>query len=413
MPEKATEVWVMLDTEPVLAGRLWSHRRGRTESATFAYDPGYLARSNGAYQLDPALPLINGQQQTAAGRALFGAFTDSAPDRWGKRLIRRRAETGGRSGARTLGEIDFLLGVGDDLRQGALRYRDPEMEAFLAVEEEAVPPLLALPELLGAADRLERDEPDEGQLRLLLRGGSSLGGARPKANVLMPDGKVMIAKFPSVEDEHDVIRWEAVAMTLARSAGIRVTDFELRTVDGKPVLLLDRFDRAGQRRIGYVSAMTMLEATDGEGSSYPEIAEVIETVSASATDDMRELWRRVAFSVLISNTDDHLRNHGFLRLSTAGWSLSPAFDLNPDPEPGPKHLRTAITFDDDSASIENLMDAREYFRLNGDEAQGILATVRSAVARWADVAEENGLPRKEIEGMATAFEAATQPREGR
>lgn len=406
MPDTATEIWVMLDTEPVLAGRLWSHRRGRTESATFAYDPGYLARSDGAYQLDPALPLIDGQQQTAEGRALFGAFTDSAPDRWGKRLIRRRAETGDEAGARNLGEIDFLLGVGDDMRQGALRYRDPEAGVFLAIEEEAVPPLLALPELLGAADRLERDEADEAQLRVLLRGGSSLGGARPKANVLMPDGRVMIAKFPSVEDEHDVIRWEAVAMTLARSAGIEVADSELRTVDDKPVLLLDRFDRSGERRIGYVSAMTMLEARDGDTASYPEIAEVIETVSPKATEDMRELWRRMAFSVLISNTDDHLRNHGFLRLSTAGWSLSPAFDLNPEPEPGPKHLRTAISFDDDIASVENLMDAGEYFRLDASEAKDILDTVRAATDRWGKVAEEKGLPPQEIAAMAPAFEAA-------
>jgi len=406
MPDTATEVWVMLEAEPVLAGRLWSHRRGRTESATFAYDSGYLARAPGAYQLDPALPLHEGQQQTAAEQPLFGAFADSAPDRWGQRLIRRKAAAGGGDGARNLGEIDFLLGVGDDMRQGALRYRDPDAAAFLAVEEEAVPPLLALPELLGAADRLERDEADEEQLRILLRGGSSLGGARPKANVLMPDGRVMIAKFPSVDDEHDVIRWEAVAVTLARSAGIEVADSELRTVDGKPVLLLDRFDRSGESRIGYVSAMTMLEASDGDASSYPEIAEVIETVSPKATEDLRELWRRIAFSVLISNTDDHLRNHGFLRLSTAGWSLSPAFDLNPDPEPGDKHLRTAITFDDDSASVENLMGAREYFRLDAGEAEGILATVRSATARWADVAAKVGLPQREIDAMAPAFDSA-------
>src|ERR1700761_733453 len=141
MPDTATEVWVMLGSEPVLAGRLWSHRRGRTEAATFAYDSGYFARHDGAYQLDPILPLRDGQQQTAAGRPLFGAFTDSAPDRWGERLIRRKAEADGGTGARNLGEIDFLLGVGDDMRQGALRYRDPEADAFLAEEREAVPPL--------------------------------------------------------------------------------------------------------------------------------------------------------------------------------------------------------------------------------------------------------------------------------
>jgi serine/threonine-protein kinase HipA len=405
MPDAATEVWVMFGAESVLAGHLWSHRRSRTESATFAYDSGYLARPD-AYQLDPALPLFDGQQQTAASRPLFGAFSDSAPDRWGERLIRRKAEVGDGAGARNLGEIDFLLGVGDHMRQGALRYRDPRAGVFLADEQEAVPPLLALPELLGAAGRLERDEADEEQLRILLRGGSSLGGARPKANVLMPDGRVAIAKFPSVDDEHDVIRWEAVAMTLARSAGIEVADFELRTVDGKPVLLLDRFDRSAGQRVGYVSAMTMLEAKDGDSASYPEIAEAIETFSPSATRDMRELWRRVAFSVLISNTDDHLRNHGFLRRSTAGWDLSPAFDLNPEPGAGLKRLHTAITFEDDRASVENLIEALGYFRLDAGEAEEILATVRAATDRWPEVAEKVGLQRPEIEAMATAFEAA-------
>ena len=199
MAESAVEVFVQVGGEDVPAGALWSHRRRGAESATFAYDPGYLARSD-AYALDPALPMVAAQQQTPAGRAMFGAFSDCAPDRWGRRLIaraeRRRVRREG-GAERSFGEIDYLLGVRDDLRQGALRFRDPETGIYLAEESAGVPPLLELPKLLGAADRLERDEASEDELRTLLRGGSSLGGARPKAHVLDMQGRVAIAKFPS------------------------------------------------------------------------------------------------------------------------------------------------------------------------------------------------------------------------
>jgi serine/threonine-protein kinase HipA len=406
MPETSTEVIVQIDGEDVVAGRLWSHRRGKAESATFAYDPAYLSRP-GAYRLDPALPLLAGQQQTPAGVALFGAFDDSAPDRWGRRVMVRNAERAAgeeASGRRGFGEIDYLLGVRDDMRQGALRYRAGATTPFLADERTGVPPLVELPELLSAADHLERDEASAEQLRTLLRGGSSLGGARPKANVLLEDGRSAIAKFPSANDDHDVIRWEAVALELARNAGIEVSDWTLHKVDGKPVLLIQRFDRVEGRRIGYVSAMTMLEATDGTQGSYLEIADVIEANSPRAGEDLRALWRRVAFSVLISNTDDHLRNHGFLRRSTAGWSLAPAFDLNPDPEPGPKHLATAIDFDDDRASIELLMGVAGQFRLGRDDATTILAEVLTATEPWREIAARVGIPKAAIGPMAPAFD---------
>jgi serine/threonine-protein kinase HipA len=413
MADTATEVVVQIGGEDVFAGRLWSHR-GVTESATFAYDPAYLAQPD-AYQLDPSLDLVAGQQQTPADRKIFGAFSDSAPDRWGRRILDRNAQrkAGDRSGQRSFAEIDYLLGVRDDMRQGALRFRDPDSETFLAEEDTGVPPLIELPELLGAANRLERDEANEQELRILLRGGSSLGGARPKANVLLSDGRAAIAKFPSTKDKHDVIRWEAVALSLARSAGIEVSDWTLHSVDDKPVLLVDRFDRVASLRVlvgvaaggvGYASALTLLDAIDGTHASYPEIAEVIERNSPAATDDLSELWRRIAFSVLISNTDDHLRNHGFLRRSSAGWSLAPAFDLNPDPEPGPKHLNTAIDFNDDRASLTLLMDVIEYFRLSERDAAQILGEVRRASGQWRAVAAKTGLPAGAIEQMAPAFE---------
>jgi serine/threonine-protein kinase HipA len=415
MAETPIEVVVQIGGEDVLAGRLWSHRRSGAESATFAYDNDYIARAD-AYELDPALPLVGAQQQTPAGMKIFAAFSDCAPDRWGRRLItrteKRRAEREG-GGERSFGETDLLLGVRDDMRQGALRFRIAGEETFLADERTGVPHLIELPKLLGAADALERDEASEEELRALLRGGSSLGGARPKAHVVAANGKPAIAKFPSTADDHDVMRWEAVALNLARAAHITVSDWELELIDEKPVLIIDRFDRSQGQRLGYVSAMTMLEATDGDQGSYLEIADVVERNSPKAGEDLAELWRRIAFSVLISNTDDHLRNHGFLRKSSAGWSLSPAFDLNPDPSPGIKHLNTSIDFGETTASLETLMSVREYFRLTEDVSRLVLGEVSEATEQWRDVARRAGIDRAGIDQMTAAFEhdQATMARE--
>jgi serine/threonine-protein kinase HipA len=401
------EVVVSIAGEDVPAGTLWSHRSRGRESATFSYAESYLALDR-AYALDPRLPLQGGPQQTDEGQELFAAFTDCAPDRWGRRLIkrseRRRATAEDRS-ERSIGEIDYLLGVRDDLRQGALRFRDPGENAYLAEEREGVPSLVELPRLLNAAERLERDEVDEPELVELLHGGSSLGGARPKAHVRAQDGPVAIAKFPSPgKDDWDVIAWESVALTLAAAAGIEVPGFALHQIAGKSVLIVDRFDRAGEVRIGYVSAMTMLEAADGEQGSYLEIADVIERQSPRAAADLEELWRRIAFSILISNTDDHLRNHGFLHATSAGWSLSPVFDVNPDPEPGPKLLKTAIDFDDATARIETLMRVARDFRLGEAAALEILGQVEGARAGWRRAAAETPVSAAEVTLMASAFE---------
>lgn len=399
-------VVVQIGGEDILAGHFWSHRRHGKESATFSYLPEYLARDD-AYALDPMLPLLDGPQQTAEGRATFGAFSDCAPDRWGRKLIQRDERQRARrdeDAEKSFGEADYLLGVRDDLRQGALRFRDPESDTYLADERDGVPDLLQLPALLGAAERVERDEASAEELRRLLRGGSSLGGARPKAHVIDGEGRLAIAKFPRPADEWDVIRWEAVALTLARAAGISTPRFALHEIDGKAVLIVDRFDRVGETRIGYVSAMTMLEASDGDSGSYLDIAESIEDHSAAAGEELRQLWRRIAFSVLISNTDDHLRNHGFLRTSTAGWALSPAFDLNPDPEPGPKRLSTAIDENTDAARIDVLIEVAEYFRLDSEDALRTLAEVESATREWRSAAREAGIARTEIERVAPAFE---------
>lgn len=400
------ETYVQIGGTDVFAGRLWAHRRGQVESATFRYAPEYLAHRD-AYELDPQLPLVDGPLQTGLGRKIFGAFADCAPDRWGRRLVQRaerQRAAGEGAGARSFGEVDYVLGVRDDLRQGALRFRDPESLEFLATEHSGVPHLLELPRLLNAADHLERDDPTADDVRTLLRAGSSLGGARPKAHVISQDGRIAIAKFPSpTNDEWDVIRWEAVALELASRCGIRVPTWDLHVVDGKAVLVVGRFDRQGAHRIAYASALTMLEATDGDAASYLDIADAIERQSPDTTADLRELWRRIAFSVLVSNTDDHLRNHGFLRVSTAGWTLAPAFDLNPDPRPGTKHLSTAIG-SDTTAAIGPLLEVAEFFRLRADEARTILSETAEATRGWRSVAEGLGLNRLAIADMAPAFE---------
>jgi serine/threonine-protein kinase HipA len=405
MAEREVEVVVQLGGQDVVAGQMWSHRRRKAESATFSYSEEYLARDD-AYPLDPLLPLGSGQIQTPLGRPIFGAFSDCAPDRWGRMLIQRhhRKQAGG-AGDLGFGEADYVLGVRDVLRQGALRFRDPETREFMAGDGDGVPQLIDLPDLLNLADRAERDVADEEELAILLRGGSSLGGARPKAHVLDRDGRVAIAKFPRLSsDEWDVVRWEAVTLDLARASGITTPPSRLHEIDGKGVLLIDRFDRRGDVRIGYVSAMTMLEAADGEERTYLDLVEVVEEVSDRVTEDLYELWRRAAFSILVSNTDNHLRNHGFLRLTSGGWSQSPAFDLNPDPEPGPKLLSTAIDESSNRADLGLLLENAEFFRLGAVEARDIVAEVGAATSGWRDSARRAGLSAETIAQMEPAFE---------
>jgi len=376
---------------------------------TFGYDSEYLARG-GAYSLDPLLPLDLGQHQTPLGCDIFGAFSDCSPDRWGRMLIKRRRRRQGEGvgqGERSLGEIDYLLGVRDDLRQGALRFRDPESGQMLAAaDQEGVPHLVDLPKLLSFADRAESDTATDEELEVLLKGGSSLGGTRPKAHVIDQRGRIAIAKFPrAAGDEWDVTGWEGVTAELARDAGIVVPASALHRVDGRSVFVVDRFDRRGERRVGYVSAMTMLEAGDGDQRSYLDLVEVIEEESDRTTADLHQLWRRIAFSVLVSNTDDHLRNHGFLH-SASGWNLSPAFDLNPNPEPGHKLLSTSIDGRSSDASLELLLEVAELFRLDESEARAVVAEVADATGRWRHVAARAGLDSGSIAAMEPAFEHA-------
>ena len=251
------------------------------------------------------------------------------------------------------------------------------------------------------------DKDTEEDLRLLIAPGSSLGGARPKASVIDKDGHLAIAKFPRRDDEINTVVWEAVALALAAKAGIPVPDSRIETVANKPVILLRRFDRRKAVRIPFLSAMSMLGAKDRETRSYLEIVDALRQHGAAPKQDMEQLWRRIVFSILISNTDDHLRNHGFLYAGQAGWRLSPAYDLNPVPvDIKPRILTTAINEDDGTASLDLAMSVADYFELEKGNAKAIAAQIGKVVSTWRDEAVKHGLGKTEIERMASAFEHA-------
>lgn len=401
-------VYVDLAGVPHLMGRLWSRMRKNREGATFEYDASWLEHKE-RFSLEPALKLGPGSFHTPADLPMFGAVGDSAPDRWGRALMRRmerrRADREKRT-PRTLQEIDYLLLVDDEARQGALRFADRPGGPFLREPGvKRTPPLIELPALLSAAERVVEDRESEDDLRLLLAPGSSLGGARPKASVRDTDGHLAIAKFPRRDDEYNAVIWEATALALASAAGIPVPETRIETVGGKPVLVGRRFDRSQGHRIPFLSSMSMLDARDNQTRSYMEIADALRQHGAAARDDIRQLWRRIIFNVLISNTDDHLRNHGFLYSGPTGWRLSPAYDLNPVPvDIKPRILTTAIDEDDNSASFELAVSVAEYFELDKKAARIIGAEVGQAVASWRQEAARHGLSKPEIDRMASAFE---------
>ncbi|MFU8814585.1 MAG: type II toxin-antitoxin system HipA family toxin [Pseudomonadales bacterium] len=405
--DREAYVYADLGGAPRLVGRLFTHIRKGRESATFEYDDSWLAHDE-RFALEPALKLGPGPFHTATDRSMFGAIGDSAPDRWGRTLMRRaarrRAAAAG-DAPRTLYEIDYLLLVNDEARQGALRFADQPDGPFLAPQDQTpVPPLIELPRLLSAAERVIDESEDDEDLRLIFAPGSSLGGARPKASVREADGRLAIAKFPHKEDEWNVVLWEAVALSLAGKAGIDVPPWRVENIAGKDVLILARFDRDGDIRIPYLSAMSMLGARDNELHSYLEVADALRLHGAQPARDLPALWRRVVFTVLISNVDDHMRNHGFLYTGSDGWALSPAFDLNPMPvDVKPRVLDTAIDDEDQTASLDLALSVAEYFDLAQQDAERIAGEVAAAVARWREEAASFGLTKAACDRMESAF----------
>lgn len=405
--DRETLVYVDLDGKLHLVGRL-SHVRKNKESASFEYDDSWLENPV-HFSLEPALQVGPGAFHTPADTPMFGAIGDSAPDRWGRALMRRaerrRAERAG-TAPRSLQEIDFLLLVDDEARQGALRFAEKEGGPFLREEGvKRIPPLVELPELLSAAEHVVEDKDTEDDLRLLMAPGSSLGGSRPKASVIEKDGQLAIAKFPRRDDEYNTVAWEGIALTLAVKSGIPVPESRVATVSNKPVILLRRFDREKTARIPFLSAMSMLGAKDRDTRSYLEIVDALRQHGAAPKEDMEQLWRRIVFSILISNTDDHLRNHGFLYAGPVGWRLSPAYDLNPMPaDIKPRILTTAINEDDGTASLDLAISVADYFELEKDKAKAIATQVGKAVSTWRGEAAKHGIGKAEIDRMASAFE---------
>jgi serine/threonine-protein kinase HipA len=406
--EEKTYVYVDLGGTSVPVGTLWSRARKGQESASFEYQKSWLENPK-RFSLEPALILGPGPYHTEEGKALFGALGDSAPDRWG-RVLMRRAESRQakleRRVPRTLREIDYLLGVDDEARQGALRFAKSEGGPFVRRGGQArIPPLIELPRLLAAAEHFEEDKETEEEIRLLLAPGSSLGGARPKASVRGTDGQLLIAKFPHKADETNAVLWEALALKLATKAGITAASWRVEQVSKKPTLLLSRFDRDAKQRLPFLSAMSMLGAKDRETHSYLELVDALRQHGAQVEKDLEQLWRRIVFYVLISNTDDHLRNLGFLYSGDAGWILAPAYDLNPVPvEVKPRVLTTNIDMDDGTASIELVLSVAEYFGLSSNRAREVIAEVAKAAGTWQREAVGLGIARTEIEKMSSAFD---------
>ncbi|MER9316273.1 HipA domain-containing protein [Mesorhizobium sp. M0659] len=401
------EVHIDLGGRTRLVGLAMSNRVRGAETILFEYDNAWLQDPN-RFSLEPALALTRGPFAPAAGLATFGSIGDSAPDTWGRRLMqrseRRLAEREKRA-VRTLVESDYLLGVADQTRLGALRFRLVGGEVYQAPIRDGVPALIALGRLLQITERILRDEETDEDLQMIFAPGSSLGGARPKASVIDQHGQLAIAKFPKETDEYSIETWEEIALSLAGRAGIATPRHELIEVAGKPVILSTRFDRDGATRIPFLSAMAMMGARDGERGSYPEMVDTLTQHGAQAKTDAHALYRRVVFSVLISNVDDHLRNHGFLWLGQAGWSLSPAYDLNPVPtDLKPRVLTTSIDLDEGTCSLDLLEAASEFFALTLAQARAIIKEVATVTSSWRDVARAAGARPAEIGRMASAFE---------
>ena len=409
--EKTIYVYIdLMDGSPVLIGTLFSSENRGKELFAFEYSNDWLRSGDANFLFDPDLRLHEGRQY-APNKPLFGVLSDSCPDRWGRMLMKRReAILAGeeKRKPRILTESDYLLGVYDESRIGALRFSTEKNGPFLAADKSlSTPPWTTLRTLESASLAFENNEDSQEKkwLRQLLAPGSSLGGARPKASVRAPDGSLWIAKFPSKNDEWNSGAWEIVVRDLAAKCGLNVPGSKLETFsDSGSTYLTKRFDRDGSRRIHFTSAMALLGKTDGEGAagaSYLEIASFIKSDGASPKHDLKELWKRIVFNMAVSNTDDHLRNHGFL-LTGNGWTLSPAYDVNPNIYGDTLSLN--VSPGDNSISFELAIETAEYYDIGTKEARNMVAEVRKTVDdNWRPVASGYGLGKNAINHMEPAF----------
>ena len=403
--------WVPIE-KPMKIGQLTFAETTRGGVFSFAYDKHFL-KSKYCLQIDPLLTLHSGELYNDSPDRNFRAFLDSSPDRWGRILMQRRAVIEHQKGIRAssrLTELDYLLGVHDAYRMGGIRFKTTESANFLDDNDElSAPPIASLRELEYAAIKIEQDEYIDSDeyyrwLNMLIAPGSSLGGARPKSCVKDADNNLWIAKFPNSNDTFDVGAWEMVCHELALAAGVDMFPCSLQKFSSEHhTFLTQRFDRDGVKRIHFSSAMTQLQYYDGEdssGASYLEIAEFLSHSGSQTKADLTQLWRRIVFNIAVSNTDDHLRNHGFL-LTSKGWKLSPAYDLNPTV--GKQGLHLNITDTANALDYSLAFEVIDFFRLSQSEATHIYDDVLNAVKNWQKVATKLGISRSEQLMKQAAF----------
>lgn len=419
MKKNELKIWVYADWQFLektqLIGFLTAQRVRGKEIFSFEYAEAWISIQNPIFFLDPHLGFYKGKQYLSEEKNNFGIFLDSSPDRWGRLLMRRReawqAKEEGRV-ERTLFETDFLLGVFDGHRMGGVRFKLGEDGPFMNDQKKmATPPWTSLRELEHASLQLERDDaindPEYAQwLRVLIDPGSSLGGARPKASVIDEKGHLWISKFPSSRDEKNTGAWEMVLHELAKASGIHVSEARLQKFSGKHhTFLSKRFDRTNdQRRIHFASAMTLLGLQDGadhaEGVGYLDLAGFIMQHCPAAKEDLEQLWRRMLFNVLVSNTDDHMRNHGFI-LTDKGWRLSPAYDMNPN-EMG-YGLTLNISENSNALDVSLALETAHLYQLKSEKAESILKEMNQEISNWRAVAKKFEISNSEIEQTKRAF----------
>ena len=396
--------------EPQLMGLLSALYAKGKKAFSFEYDKDWL-KSKEQMLLDPDIQFFSGPQYPN-NKENFGVFLDSMPDTWGRTLMKRRASQQAavnNEKAKTLYEIDYLLGVYDESRMGALRFKlDPEGPFLDDNELNPTPPWSSIRELQEAAKNFENDDDNDEVkkwLALLMAPGSSLGGARPKANVLDENDELLIAKFPSKNDTVDKAAWEYLAYQLAIKAGIHMAPSKIEKISGSfNTFFTKRFDREEGCRLHFASAMTMTgnneDTIRDNPASYLELAEFIQNHGAMVNDNLEQLWRRIVFNIAISNTDDHLRNHGFI-LTNQGWILSPAYDLNPSIDKD--GLALNIDMDNNALDYDLAKSVGEFFRLDNKQMEKIIQEVLAVVATWKEVAKEIGISNKEQTLMSKAF----------
>ncbi|MDB5153113.1 MAG: putative DNA-binding transcriptional regulator [Mucilaginibacter sp.] len=414
MAGSKTDIWVYAHwqgmPEPKSIGILSAQQAKGRKTFSFEYDKNWISSAE-QFLLDPNIGWYGGPQYPN-GKDNFGVFMDSMPDNWGQKLLQRKAAAGAREAGKqtpTLYEIDFLLGVNDQNRMGALRFKlDPDGPFLDNHPDNPTPPWASIRELQHSAEILENDEDSElvrQSLAILIAPGSSLGGARPKANILDDEGHPWIAKFPSAADQVDKAAWEYLAYLLAREANIEMSDCRIEKVYGRyHTFFTKRFDRENGERIHFASSMTMSGRSEDINKdtppSYLDLAEFIQYNGANIEADLQQLWRRLVFNIAISNTDDHLRNHGFI-LSAKGWRLSPAFDLNPSVDKDGLELN--IDTHNNALDFDLAKEVGEYFQLKEKQMDEIIDEVLYVTGTWKEKAASIGISRSEQERMARAF----------